>query len=207
MVVDPTTLPNGNQDVGLHLGVTVGNVWLVTPELDTWLIVDLHGSRGWFYPDLSDTWGSLFSNTVWHLGNGRDAYVLAGSSVFWGNGNYTAGELGLAQPLWSGATARAELGAGLYMAGGTTTGFWMPSGGAGIDQALPTGTTLGLRYAFGEQFLETGSVAPRHQLYGRLSQRVSGNWEFHVSYLETLDVSTGAGFAEGYLGAGVAYDL
>jgi hypothetical protein len=205
LAVSADTLANGSQDLGLHLGASVGNVWLLTPDLDTWLIVDVHGSYGLFYPSLSGTWGSLVSNTVWHLGGGRETSLMLGTSAFWGNGNYHAASLDFKQPLAAGASAHLEGGASTYQTNVAGASFWMPSAGGGLDWALPTGTLLGLRYAFQPRFYEADS-APRHQALVRASQRL-GAWELHASVLETLDTTAGAGFQEGYFGCGVAYDL
>lgn len=202
LAVSADTLANG--DVGLHLGASVGNVWLLTPDLDAWLIVDLHGSYGLNYPTLSDAWGSLVSNTVWHLNGGREAALMLGTSAFWGSGNYHAASLDFRQPLWAGASVHVEGGASTYRTDVDGASFWMPSAGGGLDQAFPTGTLVGLRYAYQPRFYEA-AVAPRHQGLLRASQRF-GSWELHASILETVDTSSN-GFQEGYFGCGVAYDL
>ena len=207
LVVTPADLPNGNQDLGLHLGASLGNVWLVTPDVDAWVIVDAHGSRGVFYPDLSDAWGSLIANTIWHMEGGREASLMLGSSAFWGNGLYHALAAGFGQPVWYGGVARLEGGASLYATDVSGAGFWMPSLGGGLDQDLPTGTRLSLRYAFQPRFYDDSSPDPRHQVLVRVGQRFLTHWEAHASYLETLDTSSSGGYAEGYFGLGIAYDL
>jgi hypothetical protein len=204
--VSAAALPYGNQDLGLNLGLNVGNVFVLRPDLDTWVIVSLHGRAGALYPSLSTAWGSVFSNTVWHLDGGREAYALLGSTGFWGSGAYHAAETGLVQPLWAGARARVQLGGGAYATQTVDAGFAMPSVGAGLDQVFMTGTQLGVRYAYQTLFYST-RTAPRHQVYLLGSQRLGGGWEAHAQYLWTLDLSDGAGYTEGYLGAGIGYEF
>jgi hypothetical protein len=207
LAVTTTTLPYGNQELGLNLGLGVGNVFVITPEIDSWVIVNAHGRTGAFYPSLSGAWGSLFSNTVVHLDGGREAYGLLGVTHFLGSGTYYAGEAGLVQPLWGGASGRLEAGVGNYQSFTAGYSFGMPSVGAGFDQAFQTGTTLGVRYAFQTQFYDAGRVDPRHQLYLLASQRLWGNWEVHGHYLGTLDTSSTTGYREGYVDLGVGYDF
>lgn len=199
------SLPNGNQDFGVHLGLTVGNVFVLTPDVDTWLLADAHGLVGAVYPSLDDTWGALTSNTVWRVTPDLHAYGLASASLFWGDGAYYAAELGLVRGLWSGANARVELGAGTYVTTVSGAGFTMPSAGLGLDQAFPTGTVVGLRYAFQALFYST-SPTPRNQVLVRVGQPLGHGFEVHASYLETIDTSAN-GYWDGYLGAGVSYDL
>jgi hypothetical protein len=206
VAVTTTSLPNGNQDFGAHLGLSFGNVWLLTPVLDTWLIVDGHGSAGLLYPALSDVWGALYSHTVWHLDGGRDAFVLGGATGFWGNGNYLSAQAGMVQPLWIGASARGEAGVGLYTTNVAGSSFSMPSIGGGIDQLLVTGTQLSAHYAFQFQAYDDGHTVPRHQVYLRAGQPVGNGWEVHATYLETIDLSVSS-YLEGYLGLGIAYEL
>jgi hypothetical protein len=207
LAVSTGTLPNGNQDLGLNVGVGVGNVFVLTPEVDTWVLVNAHGRTGLYYPSLSGGWGSLFSNTVVHLDGGREAYGLVGATHFLGSGTYYAGELGLVQPMWAGASGRLEAGTGLYRSYTTGYSFAMPSLGLGLDQAFQTGTTVGVRYAFQTQFYDEGRIDPRHQIYLLASQRVWGNMEVHAHVLETFDTSGTNGYQEGYFDLGVGYDF
>jgi hypothetical protein len=206
LVVPSTALPYGNQDLGLNLGLSVGNVFLLTPEVDTWLIASVHGRAGVLYPSLSGAWGSLYSNTVWHLDAGREIYALLGSTGFWSAGWYHAAEAGFVQPLWGGASARVQLGGGTYLVDTADAGFTMPSVGVGFDQAWLTGTQVGLRYAYQTLFY-VSRTDPRHQLYALASQRLGGGFEVHAQYLRTLNVSDTAGYTESYVGAGMGYEF
>ncbi|HEY9724247.1 MAG TPA: hypothetical protein V6D47_19760 [Oscillatoriaceae cyanobacterium] len=204
-VLATDVLPYGNQDLGLHLGTTFGNVWLLRPDLDAWLICDLHGTAGLYYPSLDDVWGGLYGNGIWHLPGGRDATVLVGSSAFWNNGYFHVGELSFGQPLWPGATARAELGGGYYATNVADGSFWTPSVGASFAQSFATGTQLLARYAFQPRFYVTPRYAPRHELTLRVAQSLGAGFELHVDYIDTLDLSQSVGYNEGYLGSGLAY--
>jgi hypothetical protein len=206
-VVSTTALPYGNSDFGLHVGLGLGNVFVLTPDIDTWVIVNAHGRVGAFYPSLSGAWGSVFSNTVWHLDGGRELYGLLGVTHFLTLGTYWAGELGFAQPLWWGGTARLEAGAGSYRSFTSGYSFAMPSVGGGFDQVFTTGTTVGFRYAYQTQFYDASRIDPRHQLYLLASQRLNANWELHAHYLKTFDVSATTGYTEGYVDFGVGYDF
>ena len=186
--------------------MSLGNVWLLTPDLDTWVIGEVHGSGGWNYPQLDDAWGALYSNTVWHVGGGHDAYLLLDASLFWGYGAYDAAEAGYVWPLWNGASVRTEGGVGDYQTPMSGQSFWMPSVGAGFDQVFPEGTTFSLRYAFQAQYYSEPRYAPRHQAYARLGQRLGGNWEAHLTYLETIDMSSEP-YNEGYASVGLDYEL
>lgn len=207
LVVSPSALPYGNQDLGLNMGLSLGNVFVLAPDLDTWLIGNLYGRTGFLYPTLSSAWGSIFSNTVRHLDGGRELYLLLGTTAFWGNGHYFAGETGFVQPLWAGANARVEAGAGTYMVETAGASFGMPSLGLGFDQAFSTGTQLGARYAYQTLFYDAGRVDPRHQLYLLASQRIGGGWELHARYLRTFATSPTAGYQEGYFDLGMDYDF
>lgn len=207
LTVSPAALPYGNQELGLNLGASLGNVFVLTPEIDSWLIASVHGRVGVLYPSLSGAWGSLFSNTIWHLEGGREAYLLLGATHFFNSGTYNAAGAGLVQPLWAGGSARAEAGVGGYRADVASSSFTMPSIGGGLDQAFMTGTVLGARYAYQTLFYTTAQVAPRHQLYLFATQRLGPNWELHARYLRTLDLSATAPYQEGYWDAGVGYDF
>jgi hypothetical protein len=207
LVLPADVLPNGNQDLGMNVGLTVGNAFVLTPDVDTWVIASAHGRAGVLYPSLSGAWGSLFSNTVWHLDGGRETYALLGSTHFFGAGTYHAGELGFVQPLWTGASARVQAGAGRYFTSTTGSGFTMPTLGGGLDHAFTTGTLVGVRYAYQTLMYEDSRVDPRHQVYGYVSQRLGANWEVHARYLRTVDLSTTAGYTEGYMDAGIGYDF
>lgn len=204
-VLATDVLPYGNQDLGLHLGTTIGNVWLLRPDLDAWLIVDLHGTAGFYYPALDDVWGGVYANGIWHLPGGRDATVLVGSSDFWNNGYFHVAELSFGQPLFFGVTARAEAGGGYYQTSVTDGSFWTPSVGFSLSQDFASGTQALARYAFQPRFYLTPRYAPRHQLTLRIAQPLGAGFELHVDYIDTLDLSASVGYNEGYLGSGLAY--
>lgn len=206
LVVPSTALPYGNQDLGLNLGLSIGNVFVLTPEIDTWVIASAHGRAGVLYPSLSGAWGSLYSNTIWHLEGGRETYVLFGTTRFLSSGWYHALEGGFVQPLWAGASGRVQVGGGSYLADVVDASFTMPSIGVGFDQAWVTGTQVGVRYAYQSLFYSS-RTDPRHQIYLLASQKLGGNWEAHAQYLRTINVSADAGYAEGYFGAGIGYEF
>jgi hypothetical protein len=133
--------------------------------------------------------------------------MLLGTTYFWNSGGYHAAELGFLQPLWAGASARIEAGAGFYMTSVADTSFAMPSVGVGLDQAFLTGTTVGVRYAYQTLFYSSTRVDPRHQFFLVASQRLAANWEVHARYLRTIDLSSTAGYQEGYFDMGVSYDF
>lgn len=206
ITVSPAALPYGNQELGLNLGASLGNVFVLTPEIDSWLIASVNGRAGVLYPSLSGVWGSLFSNTVMHLDGGREAYMLLGTTHFWNSGTYNAAGAGLVQSLWTGASARVEAGVGGYFANQASSSFTMPSIGGGLDQVFMTGTSLGARYAYQTLFY-SASTTPRHQFYLFASQRLGANWEVHGRYLRTIDLSSTNGYQEGYFDMGVGYDF
>ncbi|MNT86711.1 hypothetical protein D3C72_2270320 [compost metagenome] len=110
------------------------------------------------------------------------------------------------QSLWPGASARVQLGGGTYATETADASFTMPSIGVGFDQAWPTGTHTGARYAYQSLFYAT-RTDPRHQLYLFASQRIAADWDVRAQYLRTLNVSETAGYSEGYLGAGIGYEF
>jgi hypothetical protein len=206
LAVSTDVLPYGNEDLGGRVGLTIGNVLVLTPDIDMWVLTGVSGTRGMNYPDLGALWGSLFVNTVWHLEGGREAFALVGTTKYFGTGTYYAGELGVAQPLWPGATARVEIGSGRFAGEVAGTDFALPSVGGGVEQWFPTGTSVGVRYALQAQTTDTGS-APRHQIYALASQRLGWGFEVHAHYLETIDQSETAGYRGGYADLGVAYEF
>lgn len=204
--ISAAALPRGNQDLGARLSLSVGNVFVWAPEVETWLLANASGSVGLFYPELGAFWGSLYGQTVWRLAPGRELFWLAGGTLYGAAGTYLATELGLVQALWPGASARLEAGGALFAAEDPETGFALPSAGVGIDQLLPTGTQLGARYALQRQAFAAYAL-PRHQASLLLSQRLAPSWELHAQYLATIVPDAAAGYVEGYANLGVSFEL
>lgn len=200
-------LPNGNQDFGLQLGLSMGNVVVFSPAIDTWLIVGLHGTRGWFYPSLGNAWASLMLDTEWHLNSGQEAYWLLGPSFFWGNGTFYTSEIGFVQPVWPGADVRGGVGGAYYAVDTAGASYGLPSIGIGLDQVLPSKTLLGLRYALQAQIFSASQVDPRHQVFASVTQPLGAGFEVHAYYLETIDLSDTTPYWEGYVDLGVGYDF
>jgi hypothetical protein len=202
LTIGTTALPTASQDVGLNMGLTLGNVFVLTPDVDTWVLASAQGRVGAWVTPATTAWGSLYSNTVWRLDGGREAYALLGATRFWDVGWYQALEGGLVQPLWEGARGRLQLGGGRYATDGGSGDFWMPSAGVGLDQTWASGTTVGVRWAYQALTFATGTE-PRQQAYAIASQRLGEGWEAHVQALRTFSAAS----ADGYVGTGLGYEF
>ncbi|MEB3223412.1 MAG: hypothetical protein VKS61_15160 [Candidatus Sericytochromatia bacterium] len=202
LTIGTTALPSTSQDLGLNLGLTFGNVFVLTPDVDTWVLASAQGRAGAWAQPSTTAWGSLYSNTVWRLDGGREAYALLGTTRFWDVGWYQAAEGGLIQPLWDGARGRLQLGAGRHATDAGSGDFWMPSAGLGLDLTWPSGTGLGLRWAYQHLVYATGAE-PRQQAYAIASQRLGEGWEAHLQVLRSF----GDARADGYVGTGLGYEF
>ncbi|MEB3198545.1 MAG: hypothetical protein VKP62_15210 [Candidatus Sericytochromatia bacterium] len=197
-------LPATSEDVGLNAGLNLGQVFVLTPEIDTWVIASVHGRAGALLPAASALWGSLYANTIWHLDAQRETYVLLGSTQFFSTGSYQAFEGGYVQSCWPGARARLQVGAGQFVSlASPSNGFTMPSLGGGIDQSLGPSTVLSARYAY-QSLLYAQRVEPRQQGYVMLSHRLESGWEAHLQLMRSWLPDTGS---EGYLATGLGYDF
>lgn len=204
--VAPGALARGNQDLGGRLSLSVGNVLVWTPEVETWVLANASGSMGYLYPELAFAWGSLYQQTLWHLGEGRDLFWLAGATTYGGPGTYLATELGYVQALWEGAAARFEAGGGYFGAAADTDSFALPSVGVGLDQGFPTGTLLGARYALQAQGY-ADHTQPRQQASLMALQRLGEQWELHAQLLITGVSGQGSPYTESYFNVGVGFGL
>ncbi|MEB3327778.1 MAG: hypothetical protein VKQ33_00950 [Candidatus Sericytochromatia bacterium] len=202
LTIGTTALPTASQDVGLNAGLTVGNVFVLTPDVDTWVLASAQGRVGAWATPAAIAWSSLFSNTVWRLDGGQEAYALLGATRFLDVGWYRAVEGGLIQPLWEGARGRVQLGGGRYTTDAGSGDFWMPTLGLGLDQAWPTGTSVGVRWAYQALTYATGRE-PRQQASAVASQRLGGGWEAHLQVLRTFSATS----ADGYAGTGLGYEF
>lgn len=203
----PDRFPRGNQDFGADAGLSLGSVFVLDPRFDLWITGSARASRAVLYPEWSGAAASLYGDLAYHWNADTEAYLAAGASRAWAGSPFYSAELGLERRLWPGGRAHAAAGYAEYLSDRPALSYHLPNASVGFRQSFPTGTRLGLSYGYQQRMYQANRTDPQHQLFGIATQRLFGRFELRARYAYTLATSASAGFRNGFLSVGLAYDL